>query len=77
MANTGRHPKSIALFAVQLCKGGYHVGIAVGSAIAPNNILHVLWKFAEHGGILGHNVAPHQHLHLACAVVGIAVGLLH
>ena len=65
------------MLAVETGKRLNHIGIAVAGAIAPHNILHILWQLAEHGRILGHNVAPHQHLHPAAVVVGLAVGLLH
>ena len=77
VADTGRHPERIALLAVETGKRLNHIGIAVAGAIAPHNILHILWQLAEHSRILGHYVAPHQHLHPAAVVVGLAVGLLH
>ena len=41
MADAGGHPEVIALFAVQLGKGFYHVGIAFRRPIAPHDVLHV------------------------------------
>ena len=61
---------------MQFGKWGYHLVVALLCTVAPDDVLHLAGQFLEHGWILAHDVAPHEHLHFL-AVVRLTVGLLN